>query len=496
MPLTPNAIYKDLKNKDLNKPFAIELLLNLIDNAENVETRIESIKTLNKMKIDDERTFKFLEHLLISDQNEDVRNLTILVLKNRYLDKAFDPMVWALEHEQSLKCLISIISTLGEINTDKAKSYLIKKLRKLYKKESNSILTHRFEKDTVENILNRELGDLLINFYIISFLKKTFGYFKFKKNEFGHIAELDLSNVERYSSGLNKLENFLESILSLKDLKKCDLRFNHLTKIPEILNGSIEFLDLSYNKLVILPDLHNFKTLKNLNLKSNRLRNLPESIGSLTSLKYLNLRNNMISFLPESINFLSSLELLDLHGNKLNSISVNLSKSIKELELGWNNFDAIPIGLKRLRSLERLGFGGNKLINLPDWIGMYHSLKHLDLYDNKLINIPESLGSLESLERLNLRNNQLSNLPSSLSNLKSLKILNLSWNNFKFLPEWIGSFSSLEELNLWGNLLEIVPESIASLSSLKILDLNFNKIRKLPPFLKELEQENRLIIKI
>ncbi|MFX1344483.1 MAG: leucine-rich repeat domain-containing protein [Promethearchaeota archaeon] len=496
MPLTPNAIYKDLENKDLDKPFAIELLLNLIDNAENVETRIESIETLNMIKVDDDRTFKFLEHLLISDQNEDVRYLTILVLKNQYLDRAFDPMVWALEHEQSLKCLISIILTLAKINTDKAKSYLIKKLRKLYKKQFNSILTNLFEKDIVENISNMELGDILVNFYIISFLKKTFGYFKFKVNEFGYVVELDLSNVERYSSSLNKLENFLEPILSLKDLKKCDLRFNHLTKIPEIINGSIEFLDLSYNKLVNLPDLHHFKTLRSLNLKSNRLRNLPESIGSLTSLKYLNLRNNMISNLPKSINSLSSLQVLDLHGNKLKSISVNLSKSIIELEIGWNNFDTIPIGLKFLSFLERLGFGGNKLINLPDWIGMYHSLRQLDLYDNKLMKIPESLGSLKSLEELNLRNNQLNHLPSSLSNLKSLKILNLSWNSFTILPEWIGSLSSLEELNLWGNLLEIVPESIASLTSLKILDLNFNKIRELPPFLKTLEQEKGLIIKI
>ena len=496
MPLTPNAIYKDLENKDLDKPFAIELLLNLLDNSENVETRIESIKILNKIKVDDDRTFKFLEHLLISDQNEDVRYLTILVLKNQYLDKAFDPMVWALEHEQSLRCLISIILTLSEINTNQAKSYIIKKLKKFYKKDSNSILSHLFEKDTLENISNKELGDFLINFYILSFLKKTFGYFKFKINEFGHITELDLSNVERYSSDLNKLENFLEPILSLKDLKKCDLRFNHLTKMPEILNGSIEFLDLSYNRLAYLPNLYNFKTLKSLNLKSNRLRNLPKSIGSLISLKDLNIRNNMISFLPKSINFLSSLQVLDLHGNKLNSISINLSNSIKELEIGWNNFDTIPIGLKNLASLEKLGFGGNKLTNLPDWIGRYDLLRQLDLYDNKLMKIPESMGSLKSLEKLNLRNNKLSNLPSSLSNLKSLKILNLSWNNFTILPEWIGTLSSLEELNLWGNLLEIIPESIASLSSLKILDLNFNKIRELPPYLKELEQEKGLIIKI
>lgn len=493
MPLTPKAIYRDFVNGDLDKSFAVELLLTLIDNAEKIETRVESINILNKIQVNDEKTFEFLEHLLISDLNENIRNLTISVLRNHYIERALNPMIWALEHENSLKCLISIISTIGEIETDDANFVLLKELNKFYKKDFGDDV---FKKKYTENAPNKELADILINYNLITFLKKTFGNFKFKSNEYTRITELDLSNVERYSSGLNKLENFLESILFLKDLKKCDLRFNHLTKIPEILNESIEFLDLSYNKLVNLPDLHSFTILNSLNLKSNRLRNLPESIGSLSSLEYLNLRNNMISVLPESISFLSSLKMLDLHGNKLNSTSVNLNNSIKELEIGWNNFDTIPNGIKLLVSLERLGFGGNKLVNLPDWIGGYHSLRQLDLYDNKLIKIPESLGSLKSLEQLNLRNNQLNNLPSSLSNLKSLKILNLSWNNFTVLPEWIGSLSSLEELNLWGNLIEIVPESIALLSSLKIIDLNFNKIGELPPFLKELEQEKGLIIKI
>ena len=99
MPLTPNAIFQDLQNKDLDKQSAVELLLTLVENAENIDTRIESLKTLSKIQVDDEKTFRFLEHLLISDLNEDVRNLTINVLQNNYNEKALDPMIWALEHE-------------------------------------------------------------------------------------------------------------------------------------------------------------------------------------------------------------------------------------------------------------------------------------------------------------------------------------------------------------------------------------------------------------
>ncbi len=496
MPLTPRAIYKDYVNKDLDKKFAVQLLLILIDDAEKIDTRLESLKILDKIQADDDKTFKHLENLLISDLNEDVRILTTIILKNNYLEKALVPMVWALEHETSLKCLITVISTIGEINTRESKEVLIAKLRNLTKKEYGKILKALFKKKKIKNYSSKELAEVLLNYFVISFLKITFGYFKFKIDTFGLISELDLSNIERYSSSQNKLEWFLESIFSLQHLTKCDLRFNHLTKIPGNIPNSIKNLDLSYNKIEKLSDFSSFTLINSLNLKSNRLRNLPESLGFLTSLEKLNLRNNVLSNLPRSLNSISSLKILDLHGNKFSSLDINLNKSLLELELGWNNLHFIPKSLEALSSLEKLGLGGNKLIELPEWFGSYPSLKRLDLYDNKLSKIPESLGFLTSLEKLNLRNNEIENLPSTFKNLKSLKVLNLSWNNFTSLPDWIGKLSSLEELNLWGNLIEKLPKSISALSSLKILDLNFNKFEDSPPFLKEMERRTGLIIKL
>ena len=496
MPLTPKAIYNDYINKDLDKNSVVQLLLTLIDNAEKIDTRIECIKILDKIQVNDNVTFTHLENLLISDLNEDVRNLTTKVIINHYVMRAFDPMVWALEHETSLKCLITIISAIGEINTKESKEVLIAKLRNLNKKEYGVILREIFKEKDIFAYSSKELAEILINSYVISFLKKTFGYFKFKTDNFGLVSELDLSNIERYSSSQNKLEWFLESIFCLQHLTICDLRFNHLTKIPGNIHNSIKNLDLSYNKIGKLSDLSSFNLITSLNLKSNRLRSLPESLGFLISLEKLNLRNNVLSKLPRSLNSVSSLKILDLHGNKFSSIDINLNKSLLELELGWNNLRFIPKSLEALSSLEKLGLGGNKLTELPEWLGSYPSLKQLDLYDNKLTKIPESLGFLTSLEKLNLRNNEIENLPSTFKNLKSLKILNLSWNNFTSLPEWIGKLSSLEELNLWGNLIEILPESLGALSSLKILDLNFNKLEDSPPFLKEMERRNGLIIKL
>ena len=39
MSLTPKAIYEDFKNRDLDYTSAIELLITLIDNTDNIDTR-------------------------------------------------------------------------------------------------------------------------------------------------------------------------------------------------------------------------------------------------------------------------------------------------------------------------------------------------------------------------------------------------------------------------------------------------------------------------
>jgi len=376
MPSTPKAIYKDYKRKELDKDSAINLLLTLIENVENIETRIESIKILSKFHTNDEKTYKFLEHLLVSDLNEDIRVQTCEILKENYKDKILTPLSWILEHEISIKCLIMGLLTLAEIDNQESKSLLKKKLNSLLIKDQkfnlkNIIITPKI----IADLPSKELAEILISYYLLSSLTSEFGVINYKLDAAALITELDLSNVESFDPKIQKLDNLINSILSLKSIRKLDLRFNHLSKIPKLISESIEHLDFSYNKIIILPEFNNLPIIKNLTLKSNRLRVIPTSIGYLHSLEILNLRNNMLNELPSSFDSLNSLKILDLHGNKFNSILVNLNKSIKELELGWNNFTRVPSVIKPLLSLEKLGMGGNKLNLIPDWFGSYQNLK-------------------------------------------------------------------------------------------------------------------------
>ena len=106
MTLTPNAIYKDFEEKNLDKSTAVDLLISLIENAEYVNVRKESIRNIERIGLKSglkhEKLLKLLENLIVSDLNEGIRNAAISAMKNLFINKSLDPMKWTLQHEKSL----------------------------------------------------------------------------------------------------------------------------------------------------------------------------------------------------------------------------------------------------------------------------------------------------------------------------------------------------------------------------------------------------------
>jgi len=95
-----------------------------------------------------------------------------------------------------------------------------------------------------------------------------------------------------------------------------DLRDLGLSELPEKLRdaSSLEWIDLSYNKLRSLPDwITELRELKGLNLTGNDLRELPRDLGKIPLL-VLMLQDNQLMSLPDSLRA-SSLQEIRLHGN-------------------------------------------------------------------------------------------------------------------------------------------------------------------------------------
>ncbi|TFG06687.1 MAG: hypothetical protein EU539_06985 [Promethearchaeota archaeon] len=503
MEVSPGQIYEDYINGKLDKISVIDQLISIIENSETANIRIKSLEILmmigSRIELKDERTFTLFENLLISDSNTTVRNLAANGIRTLFLEKAFAPMKWAYQHETSIGCLTTIISTLGQLKQDEAKSFLIEIINKIENYQFRKSLKEFFENKGLQNLSNDILAEIVNNYMVIKYFIKKFSRINFKVEK-GFVMELDLSCISSNLLGLKILKNLPEFISVLRCLTKLDLKINRITTLPTSIGSfyNLKYLDLSNNKLKTLPNsFGSLNSLQHLYLRYNNLKKIPSSICSLKTLKVLDLRHNKLISLPEDLTNLTSLEVLDLHGNKIDRLPETIKdlSSLQNLQLGLNNLRFLPDWMEDLKSLKILGLGANKSIsNFHQSLGLLPSLVELDLYDNNIKELPDTIGLLTSLETLTLRNNQLTDLPRSFQNLKKLKKLNLSWNNFTRLPTWIGNLNSLEELNLWGNKLDSLPNSIGFLKSLKILNLNFNKyMKKLPESIKQLQNDGLVI---
>ncbi|MFX1600235.1 MAG: HEAT repeat domain-containing protein, partial [Promethearchaeota archaeon] len=174
MKLAPSEIYKEIITGNLEKQSAINQLITYINNSDDVNLRVESIEVLTKIGPKNEQIFHLFENLLISDSHEEIRNSAIKAIEYNYIEKAFKPIKWALQHETSISCLITIVTTLGKIRNDKAKSYLIDKIKTMDIYEFNKSLQETLNNRKISDFTHEYLSDIYKNYIIIKYFKKNF----------------------------------------------------------------------------------------------------------------------------------------------------------------------------------------------------------------------------------------------------------------------------------------------------------------------------------
>ncbi|KAK4252499.1 hypothetical protein QN277_014492 [Acacia crassicarpa] len=172
-------------------------------------------------------------------------------------------------------------------------------------------------------------------------------------------------------------------------------------------------------------------------LPDSRLKTFPDEILDLDrSVRTLDLRHNRIVDVPLEMGKLINLQRLVLADNLIESLSVHLGKlqSLKIMILDGNRITSLPDELGQLVKLEQVSISGNLLTCLPVTIGSLRSLTLLNVSNNKLKSLPESIGSCFSLEELQANENLIEDLPASVCNLTRLKSLCLDNNGVKLIP--------------------------------------------------------------
>jgi hypothetical protein len=146
---------------------------------------------------------------------------------------------------------------------------------------------------------------------------------------------------------------------------------------------------------------------------SEKLTELPESLGQLTQLQTLYLQSNQLTGLPESLGQLTQLQTLNLFSNQLRTLPKNLGllHNLRELQAFDNWLNELPESVGELKSLETLVVNANEISQLPSSIGQIDGLKSLWLGGgyggNQVKDLPTSLAGLKNLESLELSDNPL-----------------------------------------------------------------------------------------
>lgn len=141
-------------------------------------------------------------------------------------------------------------------------------------------------------------------------------------------------------------------------------------------NGKVKGLRLLFGTQItrIVPEIEHLNNLLELVCACEGLERLPEELGNLESLIVLGVTGSQIKEIPETIVSLSTLKGLAIFNNK--------------------NITHVPIWIGDLVGLETLNLSGNSLNEVPAVLGNLSNLRILSLEDNPVTSIPQVVCNL------------------------------------------------------------------------------------------------------
>ena len=226
---------------------------------------------------------------------------------------------------------------------------------------------------------------------------------------------------------MKQIKNLSETeILDLSDQNLVEIPF----EIPE--NNVISILNLSKNRILKIPT--NLHAITSCFLSFNQYKSIPDSIIE-TLLNYqklinLDLSYNEIQAIQPLIFKSESLKRLNLFKNCLSSFSDVKNDNIKCLDIGFNNFENIPLSFENLTILN----AEHNFISVIDTsYNIFTKLTRLILNSNNITAISDNI-CFPQLLIFDVSYNQLIELPNISIIMPKLKTLDASFNSLKKVP--------------------------------------------------------------
>ncbi|KIW86144.1 hypothetical protein Z517_01538 [Fonsecaea pedrosoi CBS 271.37] len=322
----------------------------------------------------------------------------------------------------------------------------------------------------------------------------------------GHlnIAAMKLKQMPSEVMKMYESENSMTNWAEMVDLTKLNAADNELEELgddifPDFADsdladdevnrgqfGGLETLDLRRNRLHQIPTgLRKLERLQVLNLAGNKFgNNAFEIIGQIPNLKELVLADNLIEGMLELGGRMSEqLQVLDLHGNKIQSFGaagLSLLQNLKVLNISGNRLSTIPWESLPTSSLVELNISRNRVSGtLLSTASALRDLRILDASFNELENLSDSQSTpdLPNLRSLALKGNKMTALPC-LANCSQLNTLDVSDNQLQEIPSEFEQLENLKAADFGNNNIRLILPEIATMGNLSSLNIVGNPLRE------------------
>ncbi|XP_019639866.1 PREDICTED: toll-like receptor 13 [Branchiostoma belcheri] len=310
-----------------------------------------------------------------------------------------------------------------------------------------------------------------------------------------HLHRLDLTRVtletlhDKAFSGLSSVThlNLTQSWIStlpqyvfegLSSLTHLDLSQNELQTSQAQLPETLDYLDLSHNKLYgvtgqpcnssISFNFGSLKWVNHLNLSHNEIDLVPMTCFP-RNITVLDLQHNRLERFLALCN-IEGLRYLDLSNNELDDFfefysdfTICWQPGIETLKLDNNGITEIGEGLPAIRrSLKTLTLSHNQIHRIETGqLTWSDQLEHLDLSHNEINTVmPSAFRGLSRLQFLDLSNNKIKNITkTTFEGLGNLTHLNLEANRIPVIGDAFKRLYGLRHLNLRSNSLAVLNQT-------------------------------------
>jgi len=215
-----------------------------------------------------------------------------------------------------------------------------------------------------------------------------------------HVLDLSLIRPAITSFPSDGLFNssLVDNLRSM-DLSNTRIPVDAIPTQIEMLRKTLQVFKANHVGWDVLPEsICRLINLQELHLDTNALSSLPQSICNLASLRVLSLAHNRFSIFPPTLvelgRFCRSLSELNLQGNALRQLPEAFCRSFRSLrsmDLSNNKLHSLPeCGWKCMKHLEQLNVENNVLNGIPLEVGLIPNLSTILLHGNPQRTVPQA----------------------------------------------------------------------------------------------------------